>query len=40
MEVTERAYDSLFSPRDIVYLSPDSEHGDLESYLLRMQSNL
>ncbi|CAI8039137.1 tRNA methyltransferase 10 homolog B [Geodia barretti] len=29
MEVTERAHDSLFSPRDIVYLSPDSEH-DLE----------
>ena len=33
MEVTERGYDSLFSPQDIVYLSPDSEQGYLESYL-------
>jgi tRNA (guanine9-N1)-methyltransferase len=29
VEVTERGYDSLFSPQDIVYLSPDSEQ-DLE----------
>ena len=34
MEVTERGYDSLFSPQDIVYLSPDSEQGYLESYAI------